>query len=405
MSGWTFAKLHELGSVERGRSRHRPRNDPALYGGPYPFVQTGDIKAAGLRLWSYEQTYSEVGLAQSRLWPAGTLCITIAANIGDTAILGVPACFPDSIVGFIPRPGVSDTTFVKYLLDATKQRLTSISHGATQDNLSLEKLLSQDLYVPPLIKQQRIAEILEAYDDLIEVNRRRVALLEEMARGLFEEWFVRFRFPGRDKQDVDGELPEGWSSRPFSSLADFNNGYAFKPADFEQEGLPIVKIPELKGGTSTKTPRNSGSKVPERLHIDTGDLLFSWSGTLAVSEWTGGPALLNQHLFRVLSKGEWHRGFLKESLRAALAKFDSLGVGATMKHIRRSALDTTMVAVPPAGPLQDRANRVFASIYDQIIVIRQQAQVLTSARDLLLPRLISGQLSVAEAELELAQAA
>src|SRR3569623_376107 len=98
--GWRLLTLRELGTVERGRSRHRPRNDPSLYGGPYPFVQTGDIKAAGLRLHEYSQTYNEVGLAQSRLWPAGILCITIAANICDTAILGIPACFPDSIVGF-----------------------------------------------------------------------------------------------------------------------------------------------------------------------------------------------------------------------------------------------------------------------------------------------------------------
>ena len=90
--------LDQLGTVSRGRSRHRPRDAAFLYGGPYPFVQTGDVKRSGLYLRDYDQTYSEAGLAQSKLWPAGTLCITIAANIAETSILGIEACFPDSII-------------------------------------------------------------------------------------------------------------------------------------------------------------------------------------------------------------------------------------------------------------------------------------------------------------------
>ncbi|WP_176377474.1 restriction endonuclease subunit S, partial [Escherichia coli] len=93
----------QLGELNRGKSKHRPRNDPSLYGGDYPFVQTGDVRAADGLLTNYKQTYSKKGLAQSRLWPKGTLCITIAANIAETAILGIDACFPDSVVGFIPQ--------------------------------------------------------------------------------------------------------------------------------------------------------------------------------------------------------------------------------------------------------------------------------------------------------------
>src|SRR5690242_1711425 len=107
-------KLNQLGAVGRGRSRHRPRNDPRLYGGQYPFFQTGDIAAADLYLSHYTQTYNENGLAQSKLWPVGTLCITIAANIAETAILTIPGCFPDSVVGFVPNPERADGKFIKY---------------------------------------------------------------------------------------------------------------------------------------------------------------------------------------------------------------------------------------------------------------------------------------------------
>ena len=101
--GWVWVTLPQVGELNRGKSKHRPRNASFLYGGRYPFVQTGDIKQANGLIGHYNQTYSEEGLKQSRLWPASTLCITIAANIADTAILGFDACFPDSVVGFLPE--------------------------------------------------------------------------------------------------------------------------------------------------------------------------------------------------------------------------------------------------------------------------------------------------------------
>ena len=114
---WDYVTLDKLGSISRGKSKHRPRNDKTLFGGKYPFIQTADVKAAGLYLTEYTETYNDKGLAQSKLWPAGTLCITIAANIADTTILGIDACFPDSVMGFIPYEGLSNVKFVKYAFD------------------------------------------------------------------------------------------------------------------------------------------------------------------------------------------------------------------------------------------------------------------------------------------------
>src|SRR5579863_9206259 len=114
-SGWREVTLYDLGEVNRGRSRHRPRYAAHLYGGPYPFIQTGDIKGSAGMITSHTQTYSEAGLAQSRLWPAGTMCITIAANIAETGILTFPACFPDSIVGFIADGSKCNSRFIEYV--------------------------------------------------------------------------------------------------------------------------------------------------------------------------------------------------------------------------------------------------------------------------------------------------
>ena len=244
---WTYKKLNELGFVGRGKSKHRPRNDVLLYGGSYPFIQTGDIKAAELYISNYTQTYNDKGLSQSKLWEPGTLCITIAANIGETAILKIKACFPDSIVGFIADPNISDVRFVKYSLDTKKQQMQSISKGATQDNLPLEKLLSLKFLVPPVFTQQKIASILSAYDDLIENNTRRIQILEEMAQRIYREWFVNFRFPGYEKvKFVDsemGKIPEGWEISNLEHIAELVKDKFHESQHYNLPLLDLSRIP------------------------------------------------------------------------------------------------------------------------------------------------------------------
>lgn len=242
---WTTKKLDELGFVGRGKSKHRPRNDASLYGGDYPFVQTGDVKSAEFRLSEYFQTYNEKGLAQSKLWEPGTLCITIAANIADTAILKIKACFPDSVVGFIADPKKADVRFVKYYIDTIKLSMQNISKGTTQDNLSLDKLRTFDFVVPPLETQHKIASILSTYDDLIENNTRRIKILEEMAQTIYREWFVNFRFPGHEKiKMVDsplGKIPEGWEEVTLGDLCHIVMGQSPKSEFYNDggEGLPF----------------------------------------------------------------------------------------------------------------------------------------------------------------------
>ena len=217
---WSPRRLDQLGYLSRGRSKHRPRDAAHLYGGPYPFIQTADVKHGGLYITAYKQTYSEAGLGQSRLWPAGTLCITIAANIADTAILGIDACFPDSVIGFIPDEKKADARFIKYLFNATiQQQVRQFTQGAAQDNLSQEKLLSIDFLVPDVDEQRSIADILSAYDDLIENNRRQMTLLEEAARQLYIEWFVRLRYPGHERSRITNGVPEGWEKVSVGGVA------------------------------------------------------------------------------------------------------------------------------------------------------------------------------------------
>lgn len=191
-SDWKEVPFNDLGEVGRGKSKHRPRYAEYLYGGKYPFIQTGDIRSSNGRVTEHTQTYSEEGLAQSKLWPKGTMCITIAANIAETAILTYPACFPDSVVGFIANEDKCDVRFVEYSFRLLKRRLQSEAIGSVQDNINLATLSRLNIKLPPLPQQKAIAHILSSLDNKIELNRRMNETLEAMAQALFKSWFVDF---------------------------------------------------------------------------------------------------------------------------------------------------------------------------------------------------------------------
>jgi type I restriction enzyme S subunit len=151
--GWPSDSFGAVGVLDRGRSRNRPRDAKELYGGPYPFIQTGDVSNSGGRIRGYTATYSEAGLAQSRLWKRGTLCITIAANIAKTGILEFDACFPDSVVGFLPGEQVR-TDYVQAWLGFLQPTLEANAPQAAQKNINLEILRNLPIPVPPMALQE-----------------------------------------------------------------------------------------------------------------------------------------------------------------------------------------------------------------------------------------------------------
>ena len=169
--GYVYTYLANLGELGRGKSKHRPRNAPELFGGPYPFIQTAEVKAAGRIIREHSQTYSELGLEQSKLWPAGTLCITIAANIAETAFLGFDGCFPDSIVGFTAAKTLVLPEYVELFVKSVRTRMEAYAPATAQKNINLATL--ENLVVPlcSLEEQRVLVDQLEAVLSAIEDQR------------------------------------------------------------------------------------------------------------------------------------------------------------------------------------------------------------------------------------------
>ncbi len=192
--GWGLKTLEEIATTfGRGKSRHRPRNAQHLYGGEYPFVQTGDIRNADHVITDYSQTYSEAGLAQSKLWPKGTICITIAANIAETAILGFDACFPDSVIGVVADPKEADMDFIEYLLQSFKARIQSMGKGSAQANINMGTFENERFPFPSVAEQKTIVSKLDALNEetqrLASLYQQKLTALDALKKSLLHQAF------------------------------------------------------------------------------------------------------------------------------------------------------------------------------------------------------------------------
>jgi type I restriction enzyme, S subunit len=195
-AGWAEKTLKQIAAdFGRGKSKHRPRGDTRLLGGDYPFIQTGDVSNAKHWIRSYSQTYNEIGLSQSKLWPEGTICIAIVgANVAETAILGFEACFPDSVIGIVVNEQVADNEYVEYLLQSFKALLKEKGKGTARDNINLATFEDQKFPFPKLEMQKEIVSKLNDLDEetqhLASIYQQKLAALDALKKSLLHQAFI-----------------------------------------------------------------------------------------------------------------------------------------------------------------------------------------------------------------------
>jgi type I restriction enzyme S subunit len=316
----------------------------------------------------------------------------------------------------------ADSLFLYYVFNSAEQqeyiRQNAIQTGVPHTNLGI--LRNAPLTLPSFLEQKAIAHILGTLDDKIELNRRMNATLEAMARALFQSWFVDFdpvraKLDGRQPAGLDaataalfpahfqesplGHIPQGWDVLSLDQVADYLNGLAlqkYPPGDGET--LPVIKIAQLRKGDSEGADRCNTELAPQYI-VEDGDVLFSWSGSLEVELWCGGRGALNQHLFKVTSS-DFPKWFYYLWTLYHLDEFRLIAAdkATTMGHIQRGHLTAAKVLVPPPVLLESMT-RIMAPLIDQIIANRAQSRTLATLRDALLPKLLSGELNIAEQQL------
>jgi type I restriction enzyme S subunit len=379
--------------------------------------------------FAFIDTETDEKLARSRLQEKDIL-FTIAGTIGRVAQVTndiLPANTNQAVAIVRPNPDLIFPRFLYYVLRDSKRIQLAQSRvvQSVQANFSLGELSAVELPLPPQEEQRAIAHILGTLDDRIELNRRANETLEAMARTLFKAWFVDFEpvrakmegrwkrgeslpglpahlydtFPDRLIESELGEIPEGWEMRSLDSIANYLNGLALQkfPPESETEFLPVIKIAQLRAGNTNGADKASTQIKPEYVVVD-GDVLFSWSGSLEVEVWNGGRGALNQHLFKVTSN-EVPKWFYFFATRQHLSDFRAIAAGkaTTMGHIQRKHLTDARIAVAPPESMK-KFDAVIASQFDQLVSNAQQSRSLAQLRDTLLPKLISGELRISDAE-------
>ena len=266
--------------------------------------------------------------------------------------------------------------YIKYYCLSARYRAWVAGHsvGSTRGNCNASDFAAMPLFLPPLPVQRKIADVLGAYDELIENNRKRIALLEKMARELYRERFVRRSRKGYPK-----------------ALANFctvQYGYAFNSKEFNAggQGLPIVRIRNIPQGASTDY---TTEKAPEEYIVHDGELLVGMDGEFHINLWSGGDAYLVQRSCCFRPYDESVKGFLMEAIRAPIKYFESSAMGATVGHLGKKDIDTISLYEPT-----DEENALFNEMYKERLSLSLQSRILAKQRDRLLPRLMSGKIDV-----------
>jgi type I restriction enzyme S subunit len=300
-------------------------------------------------------------------WMTGSDCLKVALNEGT--------CYPRFIYYQLRSPFIG-------------RWLEKISIGATMPSINTGLLSSIELVLPPLKEQKQIADILSAYDNLIENNQKQIKLLEEAAQRLYKEWFVDLRFPGHENSPIVDGVRKGWERKRLVDIADVQYGYAFDGSLFNStgQGTPIIRIRNIPSGT---TDDYTTEKADESYLIHNGEIVVGMDGEFHINSWAGNDSYLVQRSCCFKPHNPNMRGWLLWAIYEPIKFFEKTVVGATVAHLGKKHIDTIEILTAP-----EQYYEPFAIIFNKRQTLLNQNQKLAEARDRLLPKLMSGEVKV-----------
>lgn len=373
------------------------------------YFSSDKIDVSNLSLDNYVSTENMLsnksGICRAANLPNTSL--TVAFNFGDILLSNIRpyfkkiwlanfngGCSNDVLV--LKAKESIDAKFLYYILSDNKffDYDTANAKGTKMPRGDKAAIMNYEFSLPPLDVQKKIAGVLGALDDKIELNNKINANLEQQAQALFKSWFVDF-------EPFGGTMPDDWKVGNLLDIADYLNGLAmqkFRPIENEK-GLPVLKIKELRQGFCDSNSELCSSSVKNEYIVNNGDVIFSWSGSLLVDFWCGGKCGLNQHLFKVTSKNFdkwfyylWTKHYLERFVFIAADK------ATTMGHIKREELEKAKVVIPSSDCYQ-KMKQIMTPIYDLLISNRVENSRLAQLRDTLLPKLMSGEIDVSKVDI------
>ncbi len=416
-SEWKTVRIGDLGDVVTGGTPSTKKSE--FFGDLYPFITPTDMDYF-LRYIETERFLSDEGMKNQirKQLPAGAVCfVCIGATIGKVCMTRSPSFTNQQINSVVVDIKRQDSRFVYYLLSTLKDRINGIASGAATPIVNKSSFSEVEVSVPSKETQGSIAAILSPYDDLIENNLRRIKILEEMAQNLYSEWFVKFRFPGHEQvRMVDsplGKIPEGWEPRTVADTFNILGG-----------GTPSKKIPEYwdDGSVNWYAPTDltsscsmfmelSGNQITELGLKKSSAKLFPPFSVMMTSRATLGviainttEAATNQGFITCIPNDEFPLYTLYFWLKENVEYFIGLGTGATFKEITKGVFKMIELAVPPRH-VTGRFEEIVSPWAEDVLNLQKRIRNLRQTRDLLLPKLISGELNVSELDIDIGEVA
>lgn len=401
MTDWRQVSIEELCvRVTSGGTPSRKRPDYYVDEG-IPWVKSKELVEA--RITATEEHISEEGLARSsaKLLPPGTVLLAMyGANVGQLGWLGMEAAVNQAVCAMVTDPNVTDARFLYYALAGARSSLTAKAHGAAQQNLSQQLIKSFAVSVPSIEAQQRIGGTLRAIDDLIENNRRRVELLEQMARAIYREWFVHFRYPGHESVPlVDsplGPIPQGWKVHRVDNLVEIIKE-TVDPSSIDPE-TPAVGLEHIPRQQLTLDSwGNAGDQGSRKAMFAKGDILFGkirpYFHKVSVAPFSGisstDAIVIRPH------DSSWGQLVLTVSSSEFVAHATQSSNGTKMPRADWNVIGQWQVSVPPPG-LSEEFSELVREHLEMAEELMLQNLALSSLRDLLLPKLVTGQIDVSD---------
>lgn len=383
--GWLNCTLENLALVERGKFSARPRNDPKFYGGAMPFVQTGDIAGAGTYLTTFSQTLNSAGVEVSRVFKEGTILITIAANIGDTAITTFDVACPDSLVAIQPYSDMADVYWLRALLETKKDTLDSQATQNAQKNINLQTLKPLILLTPPLSEQKKIAQILSTWDKAITTTEQLLANSQQQKKALMQQLLTGKK---RLLDDNGVRFSGKWKSYHLSELTKVVMGSSPKSAAYNEVELGL---PLLQGNADIKNrrsaPRIYTSEITRECEVN--DILLSVRAPVGTVALSNHHACIGRGIAAIRAKENANQDFIYQWLLWFEPKWSSLSQGSTFESINSADIKQLKVKSPEYKE-QQKIAAVLISADHEIDSLQQKIEVLKQEKKALMQQLLTG---------------
>ena len=394
-------KLGDLADIGRGSSP-RPITDPRYFvDGNIPWIKIADATASGKYIYETKEHVNDYGASFSKKLKPNTLIIAASGTLGFPKFLGCEGCIHDGWIYFSDiKENLILPDYLYYYLITLRGYYNNLSYGAAIQNINTPIIKKTKIYLPTIREQKQIAEMLSAYDRLIENNNHRIAIMEDIAQELYKEWFVRFRFPEYKNTKFENGIPLGWKRLHFSDIAEIGRGSSPRPISdqryFENGSIPWIKIADATSSkiyihTTKEHVNDYGASFSRKLPA--GSLILAASGTLGFPMFLAVEGCIHDGWLYFSNFEKKHSKYIYYVLMDLRKVFNNVSYGAAIQNINTEIVRKSNILIPDDTTLFKFAGYV-EELHNSIMNLQQQNQNLEKQRDMLLPRLMSGKLEV-----------